>query len=173
MKAVRVEQWGQPLEIEDVSQPTPAQDEVLVRVAASSVNPIDGIIAEGHMREMYSLPLTLGTDFAGDVVAVGPEVNHVRRGDAVYGMSLQRGAFAEYAAVKAVGVAHKPRALDYLQAAAVPLTALSAWQTLFDLAKLHRGERLLIHGAAGGIGAFAVQMAKEKGAYVRGSDLPE
>ncbi|RIK43019.1 MAG: NADPH:quinone reductase [Chloroflexi bacterium] len=173
MKAVRVKQWGQPLQLEEIPQPVPGNDEVLVRVRASSVNPIDGVIAAGHMQEMYSLPITLGTDFSGDVVSVGREANHVQPEDAVYGMSLQRGTFAEFAAVKASGVARKPRSLDYVQAAAVPLTALSAWQTLFDLAKLQRGERLLIQGAAGGIGAFAVQMAKEKGAYVMGSDIPD
>lgn len=173
MKAVQVKEWGQPLHVVQIPQPTPADDEVLVRVHASSVNPIDGIIAAGAMQSMYSLPLTLGTDFAGDVVAVGRDIDHVQPGDAVYGMNLQRGTFAEYATINAAGVAHKPRTLDYPQAAAVPLTALSAWQTLFNLAKLKQGERLLIHGAGGGIGAFAVQMAKEKGATVIGSDLPE
>lgn len=173
MKAARINQWDQPLQLEEIPQPTPGQDEVLVRVHASSVNPIDGIIAAGHMQAMYQVPMTLGTDFAGEVVAVGSAINHVQPGDAVYGMSLQRGAFAEYAAVNASGVARKPQSLDYVQAAAVPLTALSAWQTLFNLAKLQRGERVLIHGAAGGIGAFAVQMAKEAGAYVIGSDIAE
>ncbi len=173
MKAARINQWDQPLQLEEIPQPTPGQDEVLVRVHASSVNPIDGIIAAGHMQAMYQVPMTLGTDFAGEVVAVGSAINHVQPGDAVYGMSLQRGAFAEYAAVNASGVARKPQSLDYVQAAAVPLTALSAWQTLFNLARLQRGERVLIHGAAGGIGAFAVQMAKEAGAYVIGSDIAE
>lgn len=173
MKAARINQWDQPLQLEEIPQPTPGQDEVLVRVHASSVNPIDGIIAAGHMQAMYQVPMTLGTDFAGEVVAVGSAINHVQPGDAVYGMSLQRGAFAEYAAVNASGVTRKPQSLDYVQAAAVPLTALSAWQTLFNLARLQRGERVLIHGAAGGIGAFAVQMAKEAGAYVIGSDIAE
>jgi NADPH:quinone reductase-like Zn-dependent oxidoreductase len=173
MKAARVSEWGQPVQIEDIPQPTPANDEVLVRVRASSINPIDNIIAAGHMKSMYTVPMTLGTDFAGEAVTVGRDVNHVQQGEAVYGMTLQRGTFAEYAAVKAVGVTRRPQSLDDVHAAAVPLTGLSAWQTLFDLAKLQSGERLLIHGAAGGIGTFAVQLAKYKGAYVIGSDLPQ
>jgi NADPH:quinone reductase-like Zn-dependent oxidoreductase len=172
MKAARIHQWGQPVQVEEIPQPTPGNDEVLVRVHAASVNPIDGIIAAGHMQSMYSVPMTLGTDFSGEVVAAGSDVEHVRPGDAVYGMSLARGTFAHYAAVQASGVAARPKSLDDVHAAAVPLTGLSAWQTLFNLAQLQSGERLLIHGAAGGIGAFAVQLAKEQGAYVIGSDLP-
>ncbi|MCC6455614.1 MAG: NADP-dependent oxidoreductase [Caldilineaceae bacterium] len=171
MKAVRVNQWGQPVQLEEIPQPTPGADEVLVRVHASSINPIDGIIAAGHMSSMYTAPMTLGTDFSGEVAAAGGSVSHVKPGDAVYGMSLSRGAFAEYAAVKAVGVAHKPKSLDDAQAAAVPLAGLTAWQTLFNLAQLKSGERLLIHGAAGNIGTFAVQLAKDAGAHVIGSDI--
>src|SRR5688572_25944517 len=115
---------------------------------------------------IYSAPLTLATDFAGEAVAVGAEVQHVQPGDAVYGMSLNRGTFAECALVPASGVARKPRSLDPVQAAAVPLAGLSAWQTLFNLARLQSGERILIHGAAGGIGSIAVQLAKSTGAYV-------
>lgn len=172
MKAVRINRWGQPVRLEETPQPRPAADEALVRVRASSVNPIDAMIAAGYLREMYSLPMTLGTDFAGDVVAAGADITHVGPGDAVYGMSLARGTWAEFAAVKGPGVARKPESLDYTQAAAVPLAGLTAWQTLFTLAQLKSGERLLIHGAAGGIGTFAVQLAKAGGAYVIGSDMP-
>lgn len=164
---------GPTFHLEDMPQPIPDTDEVLVRVHAASVNPIDGIIAAGHMQSMYALPMTLGTDFAGEVVATGSEIKHVQPGDAVYGMSLARGTFAQYAVVKAPGVAAKPQSLDDVQMAAVPLTGLSAWQTLFTLAQLKRGERLLIHGAAGGIGIFAVQLAKAQGAFVSCSDLPD
>lgn len=174
MKAVRIHEWGQPVQIEELPEPSPADDQVLVRVHAASINPVDGGIAAGYMQMMYSTPFTLGTDFAGEVVAVGADVQHVQRGDAVYGMSLNRGTFAEYAAIPASGVARKPQSLDYVQAAAVPLSGLSAWQTLFNLAQLQRGERILIHGAAGGIGSIAVQLAKGAGAYViahvRGDD---
>jgi NADPH:quinone reductase-like Zn-dependent oxidoreductase len=168
MKAVRINEWGQPVQIEELPEPTPADDQVLVRVHAASINPVDGGIAAGYMQMMYSTPLTLGTDFAGEVVAVGADVQDVQPGDAVYGMSLNRGTFAEYAAIPASGVARKPQSLDYVQAAAVPLAGLSAWQTLFNLAQLQSGERILIHGAAGGIGSFAVQLAKGAGAYVIG-----
>lgn len=168
MKAVRINAWGQPVQIEDISQPAPANDEVVVRVHAAAVNPVDGAIAAGYLQMMYSAPLTLGTDFAGEVVAVGADVQHVKPGDIVYGMSLNRGTFAEYATVKATGVAAKPHSLDNVQAAAVPLAGLSAWQMLFDLAKLQSGERILIHGAGGAIGSFAVQLAKGQGAYVLG-----
>jgi NADPH:quinone reductase-like Zn-dependent oxidoreductase len=104
------------------------------------------------------------------VVAVGSGIQHVQPGDGVYGMLMNRGGFAEYAIAEQREVARKPRSLDFSQAAAVPVTALTAWQTLFDLAQLQSGERLLIHGAAGGIGTYAVQLAKQKGAYVIGND---
>lgn len=170
MKAVRINAWGQPVQIEELPQPSLANDEVLVRVHASSVNPIDGAIAAGYLQMMYAAPLTLGTDFAGDVVAVGADVQHVQPGDAVYGASLNRGTWAEYAVVKASGAALKPQSLDTVHAAAVPLAGLTAWQTLFNLAQLQSGERILILGASGGIGAFAVQLAKAKGAHVTGQD---
>jgi NADPH:quinone reductase-like Zn-dependent oxidoreductase len=174
MKAVRINQWGQPVQLEDVPQPTPNSDEVLVRVHAASINPVDSFVAAGYLQSMLSVPLTPGTDFAGEVVSVGADVQHVKAGDAVYGMiPIRGGAFAEYAAPKAHEVALKPQSLDYVQAAAVPLAALAAWQTLFDLAQLQSGERVLIHGAGGAVGSYAVQLAKDKGAYAIGSDIPE
>ncbi len=166
MKAARINEWGQPVQIEDLPQPSPANDEALVRVYAASVNPVDGGIAAGYLKTMYTAPLTLGTDFAGEVVAIGADIKHVTPGDAVYGMSLKRGTFAEYAVVKSSGVARKPKTLDNVHAAAVPLAGLSAWQMLFNLAQLRSGERILIHGAGGGIGTFAVQLAKGTGAHV-------
>ena len=170
MKAARINEWGQPVQIEDVPQPAPGNDEVLVRVHAASVNPVDRAIAAGYMQMMYSTPLTLGTDFSGEVVAVGADVQHVKPGDAVYGFSLSRGTFAEYAVVAAAAVAPKPQTLDHVHAAAVPLAGLSAWQTLHNLAKLQPGERILIHGAGGAIGSFAVQLAKALGAHVIAHD---
>lgn len=170
MQAVRINQWGQPAQLEEVAQPAPGAGEVLVRVHAAAVNPVDRAIALGYMADYVTAPLTLGTDFAGDVVAVGDGVTHVKAGDAVYGMSASRGAFAQYAVVNAAGVAHKPRSLDFVTAAAAPLTGLSAWQLLFDLAQLRSGDRVLILGAGGGIGALAVQLAKHAGAYVVAQD---
>jgi NADPH:quinone reductase-like Zn-dependent oxidoreductase len=167
MKAVRVNQWGQPITVDEAPQPVPASDEVLVRVRAASINPVDVFAAASYLKDMQQLPLTVGTDFAGDVVSVGADVTHVKVGDAVYGMIPMRGgAFAEYTVVKGNEVARKPQSLNYEQAAAVPLTALSAYQTLVEFAQVKSGERVLIHGAAGATGSFAVQLAKSKGAYV-------
>jgi NADPH:quinone reductase-like Zn-dependent oxidoreductase len=170
MKAARINEWAKPVQIEEQPRPEANSGQVLVNVYAASVNPIDRIIAMGHMASMLTAPMTLGTDFAGEVVAVGDGVNHVKAGDAVFGMSLARGTFAEYAAIDGAGVAHKPKSLDTIKAAAVPLAGLTAWQTLFNLANLKSGERIVIHGAGGGIGMLAVQMAKDKGAYVIGND---
>jgi NADPH:quinone reductase-like Zn-dependent oxidoreductase len=172
MKAVRIHQWGQALQVEDIPQPTAASDEVLVRVHAASLNPVDSSVVAGYLQSMLSVPMTAGTDFAGEVVSVGADVTHVKPGDAVYGMiPIRGGAFAEYATPKANELAHKPHSLDYIQAAAVPLSALAAWQSLFDTAQMQAGERLLIHGAGGSVGSFALQLAKDKGAYVIASDI--
>lgn len=174
MKAVRINEWGQPLKTESIPQPSPANDEVLVRVHAASLNPVDSFVAAGYLQSMLTVPMTPGTDFAGEVVSVGDDVNHVKPGDAVYGMiPIRGGGFAEYVSPKAGEVALKPQSLDYQQAAAVPLSALAAWQTLFDLAQLQSGERVLILGAGGNVGSYAVQLAKDKGAYVIGVDTPE
>ncbi len=168
MKAVWITEWEKPVQIEELPQPSPANDEVLVLVHAASVNPMERVIAAGYAKSMFTVPMQLGRDFAGEVVAVGSDVQHVKPGDAVYGMSVNQATFAEQAVVKAHGVALKPKSLDYVQAAAVPTVGLSAWQTLFNLAKLKSGERILIHGAGGGIGSFAVQLAKATGAHVIG-----
>ncbi len=167
MKAVRINEWGQPLQIEEISQPSPASDEVLVQVHAAAVNPVDQGTAAGYLKEMLTAPHTLGTDFAGEVVEVGADVTHVKPGDAVYGfIPMRGGTFAEFVATKSSEVALKPQSLTFEQAAAAPLVGLSAWQTLVNVAKLQRGERILIHGAGGGVGSFAVQLAKDIGAYV-------
>jgi NADPH:quinone reductase-like Zn-dependent oxidoreductase len=170
MKAVRVNEWAKPVQVEELPQPAPANDEVLVRIHAAGVNPMERAIALGYFKSMFTAPLTIGRDFAGEVVAVGSDIKHVKPGDSVYGMSPVQSTFAEYAAVKGQGVALKPKSLDAVHAAAVPTVGLSAWQTLFNLAKLQSGERILIHGAGGGIGSFAVQLAKDKGAYVIAHD---
>jgi NADPH:quinone reductase-like Zn-dependent oxidoreductase len=174
MKAVRVNAWQQPLQVEDIPQPTPQSDEVLVRVQAASLNPFDTAVVAGYLSFMATPPLTLGTDFAGEVVAVGADIQTVAPGDAVYGLVVLRsGTFAEFTTAKAHEVAHKPRSLDYIHAAALPLPSMAAWQTLFDRAQLQPGERVLIHGAAGTVGSLAVQLAKDQGAYVYGTDIPE
>ncbi|MBC7814691.1 MAG: NADP-dependent oxidoreductase, partial [Burkholderiales bacterium] len=174
MKAVRINEWGTPVQIEDIAQPMPNSDEVLVRVHAASLNGVDVAVVAGYLQGMISVPMTIGTDFAGEVAAVGADITHVKAGDHVYGMiPIRGGAFAEYSVAKANEVALKPQSLDDVQASAVPLTGLSAWQALFNLAQLQAGEWLLIHGAGGAVGGYAVQLAKEHGAYVIASDIPE
>lgn len=174
MKAIRVNEWGKPVELEDVPQPIPADDEVLVRVRAASINPFDVAVAAGYMAFMAATPMTLGTDLAGEVVAVGKNVTNFKPGDEVYGaVVIHSGTFAEYSTPKASEIALKPKSLDFVETAAIPLAATAAWQTLHDVAKLQSGERLLIQGAAGSVGTYALQFAKQLGAYVYGTDIPE
>jgi len=172
MKAVRLNEWGQETKVEDVPQPPVGSDEVLVRVQAASVNPIDWKIGAGYLQGMLTVPRTMGTDFAGDVVSVGSDVKNLKAGDAVYGIvgvMGTNGTFAEYTVAKASEIALKPKTLDYTEAAAVPLAALAAWAMLFIYARLKSGERVLIQGAGGGVGAFATQFAKIYGATVVGT----
>jgi NADPH:quinone reductase-like Zn-dependent oxidoreductase len=170
MKAVRLHSFGgsEVLTIEDVDRPEPGSDEVLIRVRAASINPVDYKMRSGaYRRAELHPPLTLGRDVAGVVERIGPAVRHVRAGDEVYAMlGAHSGGYAEYAVARAGEVAPKPATLDYPHAAAVPLAALTAWQGLFDHGRLQRGERVLIHGAAGGVGHFAVQFARHRGAHV-------
>jgi NADPH:quinone reductase-like Zn-dependent oxidoreductase len=175
MKAVRVHNYGGPevLRFEDAPGPTPGSGELLVRVHAVAVNPVDWKIRAGQMKEMlpYTLPFIPGWDVSGVVEAAGPGVTKFRKGDEVYARSdLSRdGAYAEYVTVKEAETALKPRSIDHVHAAAIPMVALTAWQALFDRAALAEGQRILIHGAAGGVGSFAVQLAKWKGAHVIGT----
>jgi len=174
MKAVRIHKYGGPdvLTYEDAPRPEPKEDELLIRVHAAGVNPADWQIRFGRrfvLEEPFSL--ILGLDVSGVVEAVGSSVADFEVGDAVYGMVpiLQGGAYAEYVTSPATGVAHKPSCLDHIQAAAMPVVALTAWQALFDTAQLSAGQRVLIHAAAGGVGHIAVQLAKWKGAHVIGT----
>lgn len=174
MKAIRVNAWGQPLQLEDVPQPEPGSDEVLVRVRAASINPFDALVHLGYMQGFMNVPLTLGTDFAGDAVKVGAEIQHVKPGDAVYGLvPMHPGSFAEYLVAKANEVALKPKTIDYIQAAGVPLASLAGCQSLLTLGEAKAGDRILIIGAAGAVGGCAIQLAKEIGAYVYAVDVPE
>jgi NADPH:quinone reductase-like Zn-dependent oxidoreductase len=174
MKAVRIHSFGGPRELtlEDVPKPKPDRGEVLIRVEAAGVNPVDCKIRSGVFRDVGShVPLTLGQDVSGVVEEIGANVSDVKVGDEVFGTA--RGAYAEYATAKAYEVAAKPANIDHLHAAAVPLAATTAWQGLFDHGNLKAGERVLIHGAAGGVGHFAVQFAKDRGAYVIVTGKPE
>lgn len=172
MKAARVHHWGgsESLQIDEIPVPEPKSNEVLIRVRAAGVNPIDWKAREGYLKQSYSLPLTLGWDIAGDVAIVGRDVSStdIGVGAAVYGETSGNG-FAQFVAMPAANLTPKPVALDYVQAAAVPVVGQTAWQALFDHGGLHAGQKVLIHAAAGGIGSFAVQLAKWKGAYVIGT----
>ena len=174
MKAVRLNDWGKSLEIENLPQPVPNDDEVLVRIHAASINPFDVAVQAGYLQGMAKVPMTMGTDFAGEVVTVGANIKHLKPGDAVYGLSpLGNGAFAEYTAVKVNEVTHKPRSLDFVTSATVPLPTMAAWKSLFELLQIKSGERLLILGVAGAVGGIATQLAKAEGAFVYGVDIPQ
>jgi NADPH:quinone reductase-like Zn-dependent oxidoreductase len=172
MKAVCIHEYGGPdvLRLEDAPIPVPAAGEVLIRVHAAGINPVDWKIREGRLqgRVEHRLPLILGWDVAGVIEALGPGVTQFKIGDAVYARPdiARDGGYAEYIAVRASEVALKPKSLDFIHAAAVPLAGLTAWQALFDAAKLAAGQRILIHAGAGGVGSFAVQFAHWKGARV-------
>ena len=175
MKAVRIHNYGGPevLKFEDAPRPQPGNGEVLVRIHAAAVNPVDWKVRAGRLKEriQYPLPLIPGWDFSGVVEATGPGVTRLKKGDEVYARPdiARNGAYAEYIVAKESEVALKPKSVDHVQAAAIPLAALTAWQALFDTAGLSVGQKVLIHGAAGGVGSFAVQLAKWKGAHVIGT----
>ena len=172
MKAVRIHEYGGPevLQYEDAPPPKPQSGEVLIRVHAAGVNPFDWHVREGQVKDVFphSFPFVPGWDVSGVVEEVGAGVTQFKPADEVYSVPdpLRDGAYAEYIAVRESEVALKPRSLHHIHAAAVPLAALTAWQTLCDTAKLEPGQRVLIHAAAGGVGHFAVQLAKWKGAHV-------
>jgi NADPH:quinone reductase-like Zn-dependent oxidoreductase len=175
MKAVRMHGYGGPevLKYEDAPRPEPAEGEVLVKVHAAGVNPVDWKIRAGHLRAFrdYPMPFILGWDFSGAIDQLGPGVAGWKTGEEVYARpDLGRnGAYAEYIAVRASEIQRKPKSLDHVHSAAIPLAALTAWQAIFDAGQLQAGQRILIHAAAGGVGTFAVQLAHWKAAYVIGT----
>jgi NADPH:quinone reductase-like Zn-dependent oxidoreductase len=175
MKAVRIHQYGGPevLRYEEAPQPQPQHDDVLIRVYAGGVNPVDWKVRQGYLKERlhHSLPLILGWDLSGVVETAGSGVARLKVRDEIYSRpDLSRdGAYAEYIVVRESEIALKPRSIDHVHAAAIPLAGLTAWQSLFDAAQLSSDQRVLIHGAAGGVGHFAVQLAKWKGAHVIGT----
>jgi NADPH:quinone reductase-like Zn-dependent oxidoreductase len=170
MKAVVIHSVGEPnvLILEDTPRPEPKDGEVLIRVKAASVNPVDYKIRSGQYKKSeIKLPLTLGRDVAGVIETIGPGVEGFKPGDEVFAfLGAESGGYAEFAVAKQDEVAPKPISLDFIQAAAVPLAAETAWQALFDHGHLQAGETVLIHGAGGGVGHLAVQFAKAKGARV-------
>jgi 2-desacetyl-2-hydroxyethyl bacteriochlorophyllide A dehydrogenase len=170
MRAVVAHQYGPPdvLKIEQVQRPQPNDDEVLVRVIASSVNPADPLTLSGKYAKEFgtNLPLIPGYDVAGVVEQAGANVTRLKVGDAVYGYPTFGGGWADYVTVKEWEVAAKPKSLNFVETAAVPMGALTAWQALVDVAKLQPGQTVLVHGGSGGVGSFAVQIAKARGVRV-------
>jgi NADPH:quinone reductase-like Zn-dependent oxidoreductase len=174
VKAARIHQYGgaEVVRLEEIELPDPKQDELIVRVHAAGVNPIDWKLRAGRMQKMMSLPLpfTLGGDFSGVVEETGAQVTAFRTGDEVYGqggaMRGGSGSFAERLVVKSGTIAAKPRRSAHLEAAALPLVGVSALQALTEHLRVTKGQKVLIHGGAGGIGSTAIQIARHLGAQV-------
>ncbi|HHY6931023.1 TPA: NADP-dependent oxidoreductase [Burkholderia ambifaria] len=173
MKAVHVSAYGSPdgMTLVEADDPVPGDNEVLIDVAAASVNPIDWKIVSGAMQAFIPLPLpfTPGVDAAGTVIAVGRNVTTLKPGDDVMGFIGIVGAFATRAVVEATRLARKPASLAFTDAAAIPAATLTAWQALHEHGVLQPGQSVLIHGAAGGVGSAAVQLARLAGARVIGT----
>ncbi len=170
MKANRIHLYGPPevIVFEEAEMPVPRFGEVLVKVAASGAGPWDCWVRAGSSVLPQPLPLTLGSDLAGVVEAVGPSVVAFKPGDEVFGVTNAgfTGANAEYAVASTAMIAVKPRKLTYVYAASMPVVAVTAWQMLFDHGELAPGETVLVHGAAGNVGSYAVQFAHLSGARV-------
>lgn len=178
VKAVRLHKVGGPesLVYEDAPQPDPKDGEVLIRVHAVAVTPTEFAWAptwKTRTGEARPFPIIMGHEFSGRVAAVGSGVTDVEIDDTVYGLNdwFADGAEAEYCITRTAYLAPKPRSVDHVQAAGVPISGLTAWQALFDHGRLRTGQRVLIHGAAGGVGGFAVQLARWRGAHVIGTAL--
>jgi NADPH:quinone reductase-like Zn-dependent oxidoreductase len=180
MMAWRVHEFGPPdvMRFERVLRPRPGVGEILVKVEAAGVGPWDGWIRAGKSALPQPLPLTLGSDFSGEIITVGTGVSELRQGEQVYGATNPRfvGACAEYALVSVEMVSSKPTSLTHVEAASVPVIAVTAWQALFDHAQLKAGQTVVIHGAAGNVGSYAVQLTSRAGvqtiATVATDDIP-
>jgi|SRR5215469_2109557 len=170
MRAAVIDRFGPPevISIADVPRPEPAAGQVLVQVHAAGVGYWDALIREAKSVVSLALPITLGSDIAGIVDSVGPGVSDFQPGDQVYGVTNADfvGGYAEYALASAGMIARKPASLNFCEAASVPVVAVTAWQMLFEYADLKVGQTALVHGAAGNVGAYAVQLAKRAGIRV-------
>ncbi|MFJ6463586.1 NADP-dependent oxidoreductase [Streptomyces sp. NPDC091387] len=179
MKAIRFHEFGNSdvLRYEDVDRPVPGAGQVLVRVAATSFNPVDDHIRAGVMAEMLpiTLPYVPGIDLAGTVAELGADVTGLEVGDRVVAMLPldSAGGAAEYVIAPAESLAPAPRTIELVDAAALPLTGLAAWQTTFELAGLKPGQTVLINGAGGAVGSLVVQLAVDAGAHVTAVDAPQ
>jgi NADPH:quinone reductase-like Zn-dependent oxidoreductase len=175
MKAVRIHEYGSVdvLKTEEVPVPSISEDEVLIKIFAASVNPVDWKIREGKLRwrNLHHLPLILGWDLSGIVEKIGKDVRKFKVGDEVYSRPdiARDGSYAEYIAVKEDIVALKPKNLSFEEAASIPLSGLTAWEALVTNANIQAGQKVLIHAASGGVGSIAVQIAKSFGCYVIGT----
>ncbi|MEH1838313.1 MAG: NADP-dependent oxidoreductase [Nostoc sp.] len=170
MKATVINEYGNEdvVNYTDIERPEPTANEVLVKVHVAGVNPVDWKIRNGAGERLgLKLPIMLGGEIAGTVEKISGDVKDFKEGDAVYGI-ITSGGFAEYAIAKKGDIVPKPQSLDFQNAAAIPLGALTAWQAIFDLANLTSGQRIFITGASGGVGSLAVQLAKAKDTYVIG-----
>jgi len=176
MKAVRFHEFGSPevLRYEDADQPVAGEGQVLIRVAGSAFNPADGGIRGGTLPFPVALPHIPGYDVSGRIVALGEGVTTFSVGDAVVGFipMIDDGAAAEYVVAPATALVAAPSNIDLIDAAALPSVALTAWQALFDLGGLTSGQRLLITGAGGSVGGYAIQLAKRAGAHVIATASP-
>src|SRR3989440_1189308 len=176
MKAVRLLEYGGQLVFNDVPTPTIAPDEILVRIRSTAINHLDLVEASGRLREILptDLPWIPGHEFSGVVEQIGRDVAVCAPGDAVFGTTSGMGAYAEYLAVKATAIARKPSNLSFEEAASVPVAAQTTWQGIFTHGHLEKGQTIRIHGGAGAVGAYAVQLASHAGATViataRGDD---
>jgi len=172
MRAVVIEATGAPdvMSVSEIEQPATANSEFLVKVIAAGVNPIDAKTRGGRgVSGLLDFPAVLGNDFSGIVVSSPYEGHPIKPGDEVYGMAQvprYGGTYAEFVSVPSMSIARKPKSLSHVEAAAVPLAALTAWGMVVELAKAHEGQRILIHAGAGGVGHFAIQFARFFGAWV-------
>lgn len=168
MKAIRIHAYGHSdkLKLEETPRPVIGRGEVLIQIRDAGVNPVDWKIREGFLKDYIpsELPLTVGQDVAGVIAEAGPDVKGFKKGDEVFGFGL--GSYAEFAAARPSELAHKPHSTDFETAAAIPTAGLTAWQAVVELARVTAGQRVLIHGGAGGVGSFAVQIARLRGARV-------
>ncbi len=174
MKAAIINEFGgkEKLTLTEVSTPQPAEDEVLVRIKAAGVNPVDWKIREGWLKDLlpYEFPIILGWDLAGVIEETGDRVDRFAKGDKVFAYSrrpiVQQGTYAEYAAIPESHITQSPDSLSFEESASIPLTALTAYQAVYDAVELQEGQSILIVGASGGVGGFAVQFAHLIGAKV-------
>jgi len=170
MKAAVIREYGAAIEISDVPQPALLADSVLIEVHAASVNPVDGIVQAGYLKEMMPItfPFTMGFDVSGVVVEVGDKVSKFKIGDEVFSRpnGMQAGTIAEYAVIKEEELAIKPSNISHQEAASIPLVGLTAWQAMVTKGNLQKGQKILIHAGSGGVGTLAIQMAKHLGAEV-------